>query len=163
VEHHRFQDGAHEPTPKLRPLSHRQLAQSATAFLSDGPGNLGRKAGRLGPGPLGIAEDVKSRERKRLQEIAGRLEGMTVLSRKPHNHICGHGNPRHRSHKAFDQRSELDGGVSTPHPPENALVAALEREVKVAAKSPRRGEQFDQLRRDLVRIQRTQTDPRTLG
>ena len=121
-----------------------ELAAAAVGVLPQRPAALGdhfrrqvtRLAGGLRPGAGRVTEHMVVREGEVGEPAAGAVEGGVGLPGESHDHIGAEAEPGHRFRGALRELPVLPGGVAAAHPFENGVVAALRRQVEVAAEFP---------------------------
>ena len=130
-------------TPLLRPCVH-----------------LPDHSGRRRPGPHRVAEDVDARQIEAPQERGGTVPGRVVLAGEAGDHVRVDGRsgdrPPHPRHEIRVER----GIVAAPHPPQDRVVARLQRNMEVGQAAPAGTDpDVEQLVGDVLRLDAAEPDP----
>src|SRR5712691_6969174 len=149
---------ARVPVVELQALGPGERAELFAAGLN---GCRGDRTGQLRGGRAatwGIAEHVEIGEGEIGWQRAGVGEGGIGFSRKAHHEIRAEPEVRHRPDRLLDEAGIRPGGVSPVHRVQDAIVAALQGDMEIAAQLRRPGHTFQELVGDRGGFDRRDTD-----
>ena len=143
-----------------RPSVGGQREELGRAGLADPLVDLARHPDRRRARTCGVAEDVDAGEADRSDEVERAAPRVVVLGREADDHVAVDRDARDRVADAADGRGVVGREVAAAHPPKDAVVAGLERQVEMRHR-PRRavGPDAEQLVVDVLRLDRREAEP----